>query len=171
MIFLERDGYSSCSSVVLTTSERLNLFTSVLGDEVDARLDPDETAPLDDFLCNVVYAKGKLVVLDEFHFYEADDFLVGLERFLDIWTDLARRLRIVVVCSQRKAGDPVLTRLAAYCQIPDLIWGCQGSDVTIGLADLLRRTCSRADVLELLRAGLGTSTMASVTYRGNKLSL
>jgi hypothetical protein len=171
VIFLERDEYSSCSSVVLTTSERLNLFTSVLGDEADARLDPDDTAPLDDFLCNVAYARGKLVVLDEFHFYEVDDLLVGLERFLDIWPDLARRLRIVVVCSQRKTGDPVLTRLAAYCQIPDLIWDRQGSDVTVELADMLRKTCSRADVLELLRAGLGASTMASFTYRGNKLSL
>ncbi|MGI6032319.1 MAG: hypothetical protein ACOX69_02755 [Coriobacteriales bacterium] len=168
---MERDGYSSCSSVVLTTSERLNLFTSVLGDGVDARLDPDETLPLDDFLCNVACARGKLVVLDEFHFYEVDDLLVGLERFLDIWPDLARRLRIVVVCSQRKAGDPVLTRLAAYCQIPDLIWDCRGGDVTIGLAEMLRKPCSRVDVLELLRAGLGTNTMASVTYRGNKLSL
>lgn len=145
-------GYSPYSCVVLTTPERFNLFSSVLGELVDVRLDPDETAPLERFLESVALSGGETVVLDEAHFYRVDDLLRGLTRYLDGRMPKEHPMRFIVVSSRRKAGDAVLAYLAMYCGIYDLLYDVQRGEVSAGLARLVERTNTRNDILEVFTA-------------------
>lgn len=144
--------YSPYSCVVLTTPERLNLFSSVLGEGADVRLDPDETAPLDRFLEVVALSGGKTVVLDEAHFYRVEDLLGGLTRYLDGGMPKEHPMRFIVVSSRRAPGDGVLAYLAMYCGIYDLIYGAQRAEVTVALGRMLERENTRSDILEVFTA-------------------
>lgn len=144
--------YSPRSCVVLTTPERFNLFSSVLGEEVDARFDPDMTRPLEGMLNVVALSGGRTVVLDEAHFYCARDLVDGLDRYLDGGMCQKHPMRIIVVCSRRKAGDALLAHIAMYDGIYDLIFDAQGAEVTVRLAGLLEKPSSRSDILEIFSA-------------------
>lgn len=144
--------YSPRSCVVLTTPERFNLFSSVLGDEVDVRFDPDMTRPLEDLLMVVALSGGKTVVLDEAHFYSPRDLLEGLDRYLDDGTSARHPMRIIVVSSRRGADDPVLAHLALYDGIYDIVYGVQGAEVSAELARLREKSNSRNDIREIFLA-------------------
>lgn len=136
-------------AVVLTTHERSGYFTSVLGEDIDLRLDPKQDGSLQDDLHNVMVAGGRLVVIDEAHFIDVDDMAYGLEEFVQSEKD-ADRIRIVVVCTQRKEGDALLAFLVAYCGIFDIIYDLAGVDVSLQLIKLLESKSRRSDVLHLL---------------------
>ncbi len=142
--------FSADSCVVLTTPERVNYFSSVLGEEIDLRFDPEATNPLADFLVNVFLSGGKTVILDEAHFYTAGHMLEGIDRYLDEKELKIGTLRLVVVCSRRRSDDPVLLHLASYCGLYDLIWDVSGTDLSVRLSSLLCCPNSRKDVLEIL---------------------
>ena len=57
----------------------------------------------------------------------------------------------MVVCSRRKAGDPVLRELAEYCDIYDIVYDCDYAGIVNGIEKIMRRRNSRLDVLELFR--------------------
>lgn len=136
-------------AVVLTTHERSGFFTAVLGDNIDLRLDPRHIGSLHDVLHNVLVADGSLVVLDEAFFVDVDDLALGLEEFVKHERDF-NRLRIVVVCSHRMKGDPLLAFLVGFCGIFDIIFGTSGVEVSIRLSKLLECANTRIDVIDLL---------------------
>lgn len=138
-------------AVVLTTHERSGYFTSVLGRDIDLRLDPKQGVSLQDDLHNVMVAGGKLAIIDEAHFIDVDDMAYGLEGFVRSEKD-PDRLRIVVVCTQRKEGDALLAFLVAYCGIFDIIYDLAGVDVSMQLIRLLERGNKRVDVLDLVES-------------------
>lgn len=144
--------YSPRSCVVLTTPERFNLFSSVLGEEVDVRFDPEMTRPLDGLLETVALSGGRTVVLDEAHFYTVGDLREGLDRYLD--GPLADRhpMRIIVVCSRRTADDALLAHLALYDGLYDIVFDAQGAEVSARLAELIRRPNQRGDIREIFSA-------------------
>lgn len=145
-------GYSSRSCVVLTTPERFNLFSSVLGDEVDARFDPETTRPLEGLLEAIALSGGETVVLDEAHFYNDRDLEEGLDRYLDGDTARWHPMRFIVVCSRRSADDPLLAHLAMYDGIYDLVFDAQGAEVSACLMRLLERRNRRSDIREIFSA-------------------
>lgn len=142
-------GYSPRSCVVLTTPERFTLFSSVLGEEVDAHFDPELTRPLDELLEMAALSGGRTVVLDEAHFYSLRDLQEGLDRYLD--SEMPRRhpMRFIVVCSRRTAGDPFLAHVAMYDGIYDIVFDAQGAEVSVHLARLLERENRRDDIREI----------------------
>lgn len=135
-------------AVVLTTHERSGYFTSVLGDDIDLRFDPQQGGALHDVLHNVVVAGGKLVILDEAFFIDVDDMALGLERFFTCEKD-PKRLRFIVVCTRRRKGDLLLAFLVMYCGIYNIIYGKSGVDLCIELGRLVERDNTRADVIDL----------------------
>ena len=143
--------------VVLTTHERSGYFTAVLGDDIDLRFNPHQEGALEDVLHNAIVAGGALAIIDEAHFIDADDMAVGLERFFQ---DEAHpeRLRLIVVCTHRQAGDPLLAFLVLYCGIHNIIYGKTGVDVSVELSKLIERDNTRADVLHLAESGRWQAT-------------
>ena len=141
------------STVLLTTPERFGLYEAVIGAGADIRFDPDETQPLDAFLCNCARSGGRLVILDEAHFIEAAALARGLSGYLDDAALPSRPLDFIVVCAEREPGDRLLSFLATYCGIYDIIYACEGPRVTVELARLLKAPNQRRDVLELIRPG------------------
>lgn len=144
--------YDECDVVVFTTHERAGYFTPVLGENIDLRLDPRQGPRLCEHLHNIVLAGGRLVVLDEAFFMDIDDLAMGLERFL-IDDECSGSLRIIVVCTKRRAGDLLLAFLVMYCGISDIIYGKEGIGVSIHLSQMLKRDSSKKDVVELIEAG------------------
>ena len=144
--------WGPCGAVVLTTHERSGYFTSVLGHDIDLRLSPRHGFELDDALHNVVVAGGKLVVIDEAFFVDADDMALGLERFFENEAH-PERLKIIIVCTHRKEGDALLAFLVMYCGIFNIIYDKSGVDLSIELIKLIRRGNTRSDVLHLAQAG------------------
>lgn len=137
-------------AVVLTTHERSGYFTSVLGDDIDLRFDPQQGGALHDVLHNVVVAGGKLVILDEAFFIDVDEMALGLERFFTHEKD-PKRLRFIVVCTRRGKGDLLLAFLVMYCGIYNIIYGKSGIDLSIELSRLIERDNTRADVIDLVQ--------------------
>lgn len=145
------------SICVLTTSERMDLFRAAVGADADFWLDPLKTDALADFLCNALGSGGRVVVLDEEHFVTADVMCSGLQRFLDEPAYNAHRLRIIVVCSRRKAGEPLLSFLAMYCGIYDVLYDVDGPELSVRLQRLVAHPNRRSDVLELVTGTLAGS--------------
>lgn len=144
-------------AVVLTTHERCGYFTSVLGENIDLRLNPRREGPLADILHNVIVAGGNLVIIDEAFFIDVDEMARGLEAFVEHEND-AERLRIIIVCTQRHEGDDFLAFLVGFCGIYDIIYGVRGVGVSVRLSKLLLRRNTRADVLNLVQL-LGWQSM------------
>lgn len=147
-------GYSPRSCVVFTTPERFNLFSSVLGEDVDVRFEPELSRPLDAVLETVALSGGRTVVLDEAHFYQVQDMLEGLDRYLGSSLARSHDMRFIVVCSRRVADDAVLAHLAMYCGIYDLVYGVQGADVSVAIERLIDEPNGRQDVLDVLDASV-----------------
>lgn len=145
-------SYESIGTVVLTTHERSGYFTSVLGDDIDLRCSPYRDVTLHNLLHNTLVAGGSLAVIDESFFMDADEMALGLERFFLEETH-PERLRLIVVCTQRKAGDPLLAFLVMYCGIYNIIYGKTGVGVSVELERLASRDNTRADVLHLAEVG------------------
>lgn len=124
----------------------------MLGDDVDLRFNPHQEAHSKTVLHNTIVAGGTLAIIDEAHFIDADDMAVGLERFFQEEPH-PERLRLIVVCTHRQAGDPFLAFLVLYCGIHNIIYGKTGVDVSIELSRLIERDNTRADVLHLAESG------------------
>ena len=119
---------------VFTTNERVQLFQAALGLEPDFRCDYEKCPVLFDELFNLGAAGGQLAILDEDFFVDVEGMLSGVRSYVDDSEACAQGLALMVVCSRRKAGDPVLRELAEY-----------------GIEKIMRRRNSRLDVLELFR--------------------
>ena len=139
-------------AVVLTTHERSGYFTSVLGDDIDLRFDPHHGGTLDTVLHNTIAAGGSLAIIDEAFFVDSDDMAMGLESFFREESN-PERLKLIIVCTHRDAGDVFLAFLVMYCGIYNIIYGKTGIDVSIALDRLIRRDNTRVDVLHLAEAG------------------
>lgn len=140
---------------VLTTSERVDLFRAAVGVEADFWLNPLKTGALDDFLHNLQMSGGQVVILDEEHFVTIDVMCSGLQRFLDDPAVSQGRLRIIVVSSRRRAGNPLLSFLVTYCGIYDVLYGVDGPEMSACLRGLIERPNRRVDVLELIAGSAG----------------
>ena len=151
---MQTNLFAPSSTVLLTTPERFGLFSSVLGAGIDVRLDPDETCPLHDFLCNCAGSGGSLVVLDEAHFIDGAAMARGLGAYLDDAAVPAGSLSFMVVCSQRAPGDSLLAYIAAYCGVYDIICDCDGAALTSALSHLLGSPNTRHDVVDLIAGDL-----------------
>lgn len=138
--------------VVLTTHERSSLYLPLVGERADIRFDPRRELSLEDLLHNIVVAGGALVVIDEAFFRCADDMAMGLERFV-CQNPRSERLKLIVVCSHRSPGDRLLAFLVMYCGIYNIIYDRDGSDISLSLADLMRRDNTRKDVIGLIEMG------------------
>lgn len=138
--------------VVFTTHERTGYFTSVLGDDIDIRLSPKRGFLLQNSLHNILVAGGALVVIDEAFFMDIDDLALGLERFF-VSEKHAQRLKLILVCTHRKAGDIFLAFLVLYCHIYNIIYDKTGVDVSISLLELIDRDNTFYDVSELADRG------------------
>lgn len=149
VMFLQEGAFSSDTAVVLTTHERFAYFSAVFSEEVDARFNPKKDPPLDDLLHNVIVAGGKTVIIDEDYFMNHLDLVHGLERFVDNEVE-RERLDIFVVCSTRHAGDRLLAFLVMYCGIYNIVFGKQGSEITLSLGSLLKKKRARHEVRELV---------------------
>lgn len=147
---MNRMLHSSDAIVVLTTEERFGLFAPVVGTGADARFDPGQTRPLHDFLVNCASSGAQLVILDEAHFIKVEDMVDGLQEYLDDPDVPATSLGIIVVCSGRGPGDKLLSYLATYCGVYDIVYGVEGAELSAALGALLRRPNTRRDVLELV---------------------
>lgn len=139
-------------AVVLTTHERSSLYLPMVGEQADIRFDPCREPPLEDLLHNVVVAGGALVIIDEAFFRSADDMAMGLQRFV-CQNPRSERLRLIVVCSHRSPGDRLLAFLVMYCGIYNIIYDRTGTDISMGLADLMRRDNTRKEVIDLIEMG------------------
>lgn len=144
--------YESSGAVVLTTHERSGYFTSVLGEDIDMRFDPRNGFVLQNVLHNTLVAGGRLAILDEAFFMDTDEFARGLECFFR-HEEQSHRLKLIVVCTHRAAGDFFLAFLVLYCHIYNIIYGKSGVEVSIGLIDLMRRDNTFHDVVHLAEQG------------------
>lgn len=144
--------YDPKTACVLTTVERADIFRAAVGVEADFRLKPTQTFSLADFLYNFQTAGGRVAVLDEEHFLTSDILSRGLRQFLDNGDFNSEKLRLIVVCSRRKADAAMLSFLVAYCAIYDVLYDVDGAELTASLKVLLHRRNERADVLELVNA-------------------
>lgn len=142
----------SSGAVVFTTHERMGYFTSVLGDDIDVRLNPRRGFLLQNSLHNILVAGGGLVVIDEAFFIDIDDLALGLEEFF-VSERHAQRLKLILVCTHRKVGDIFLAFLVLYCHIYNIIYDKSGVDVSIGLLELIDRDNTFFDVSELADRG------------------
>lgn len=138
--------------VVLTTHERCGYFTAALGHDIDLRMNPKREPPLDDLLHNVIVAGGRLAIIDEAFFVSVDDLALGLERFIREEVR-PERIRLIVVCTQRHAGDAFLAFLVMYCGVFDIIYEKSGVEVSMELIRLLEKGNTRSDVLHLVEMG------------------
>ncbi|MGN0059390.1 MAG: hypothetical protein ACI362_02735 [Coriobacteriales bacterium] len=140
---------------VFTTNERVQLFQAALGLEPDFRCDYEKCPVLFDELFNLGAAGGQLAILDEDFFVDVGRMLAGVRSYVDDSEACAQGLALVVVCSRRKAGDPVLRELAEYCDIYDIVYDCDYAGIVNGIEKIMRRQNSRLDVLELFRRDFG----------------
>lgn len=136
-------------AVVLTTHERSSFFTSVLGDDIDLRLNPKQLGPLDDVLHNIIVAGGTFVIIDEAFFMDVDDMALGLERFFTSEAN-PHRLKIIVVCARRKKDDVLLSFLVGFCGIYNIIYDASSVEMSIRLCSLLERDNARTNVIDLI---------------------
>ena len=137
--------------VALTTPERADLFRSALGAGADLRFDPHESEALCEFIFACAASGCRLLVLDEAHFIHASDMANGVQRYVDDPRMQAGRPDIVLVCSQRQTGDWLLAFFAAYCGIYDIVYACEGGELTAALADVVAHPRLRKDVVHLIR--------------------
>lgn len=144
--------YESSGAVVLTTHERSGYFTSVLGEDIDLRFDPRNGFMLQNVLHNTLVAGGRLVIIDEAFFMDTDELARGLECFFR-HEEQSHRLKLIVVCTHRAAGDFFLAFLVLYCHIYNIIYDKSGVEVSIGLIDLMRRDNTFRDVVHLAEQG------------------
>jgi hypothetical protein len=142
--------YSSDSITVITFPERADIFRSVVGSKADFKLKPTVTVPLDEFLTMVSINHGKLVIIDEAHFVNTNDFKDGIKRYVDNPSNTNKSLRLIFVCANRKPGDELLSFLSAYCSFYDIIYNTEGSDISLKLKHLINNPNSRVDILELI---------------------
>lgn len=140
---------------VFTTNERVQLFQAALGLEPDFRCDYEKCPVLFDELFNLGAAGGQLAILDEDFFVDVGRMLAGVRSYVDDSEACAQGLALMVVCSRRKAGDPVLRELAEYCDIYDIVYDCDYAGIVNGIEKIMRRQNSRLDVLELFRRDFG----------------
>lgn len=136
---------------VFTTNERVQLFQAALGLEPDFRCDYEKCPVLFDELFNLGAAGGQLAILDEDFFVDVEGMLSGVRSYVDDREACGQGLALMVVCSRRKAGDPVLRELAEYCDIYDIVYDCDYAGIVNGVEKIMRRQNSRLDVLELFR--------------------
>lgn len=141
----------SGAAVVFTTHERSGYFTAILPDDVDMRFTRDGTLPFEDELHNIVVAGGSLAIIDEAHFPEPDDMALGLERFVRRQGN-ARRLKIIVMSTERQEGDMLLAFLVTYCGIFNIVYGMHGVNVVAELNHLLAHDNTWEDVMDLADA-------------------
>lgn len=144
--------YESSGAVVLTTHERSGYFTSVLGEDIDIRFDPMNSLMLQNVLHNTLVAGGRLVIIDEAFFMDTDELARGLECFFR-HEEQSHRLKLIVVCTHRVAGDFFLAFLVLYCHIYNIIYDKSGVEVSIGLIDLMKRDNTFCDVVHLAEHG------------------
>ena len=149
---MDASHHDSNGAVVLTTHERSGYFTSVLGDDIDLRFNPNHEGALENVLHNTIAAGGNLAIIDEAFFIKADDMATGLESFFRQESH-PERLKFIVVCTHREVGDVLLAFLVMYCGIYNIIYGKSGIDVSIDLGRLMERDNTRSDVLHLAEAG------------------
>lgn len=164
-------AYPRGSIVVLTTEERVHLFRTALGDDVDAHFDPQDTAPLRDFMSNCANSGGKLIVLDEAHFIRVEDMVDGVQEYLDDPFASSPFLDVMIVCPEREAGDRLLAYCATYLGIYQIVYGCDGSELVASVAETAARPCTRRDVLPLIcggRPGASANAGASSQRRVEK---
>lgn len=140
---------------VFTTNERVQLFQAALGLEPDFRCDYEKCPVLFDELFNLGAAGGQLAILDEDFFVDVGGMLAGIRSYVDDREACGQGLALMVVCSRRKAGDPVLRELAEYCDIYDIVYDCDYPGIVNGIETIMRRRNSRLDVLELFRRDAG----------------
>lgn len=139
------------SIVALTTPERADLFRSVLGAGADLRFDPHESEALCEFIFAAAANGCQLLVLDEAHFIHASDMANGVQAFVDDPRAQAACPAIVLVCSQREAGDWLLAFYATYCGIYDIVYACEGGELAATLADVVAHPRQRGDAVHLIR--------------------
>lgn len=139
-------------AVVLTTHERSGYFTSVLGENIDLRFDYRQGSALQNVLHNTLVAGGNLAIIDEAFFINLDDLAHGLEYFISHEKD-PHRLKIIVVCTHREAGDFFLAYLVMYCSVYNIIYGKSGVEVSLNLMELIKRENSFCDVAHLAKNG------------------
>lgn len=137
---------------VFTVAEHSDLFRIVVGSEADIRINPFETVLLDHELGNIARAGGRLVILDESHFFGVEHLAEGLKLHLDRLGVRPDKPRIVLFCPQRKAGDRWLGFFAGYLDIYDIVYDADIGEAALKLAGLLRRRNERSDVLGLLES-------------------
>lgn len=158
-------GIASDSIVVLTTLERVELYRSVLGDDIDARHDARETTPLDAFMNMCASSGCGLFVIDEAHFVRPEDMLEGIEAYVDDTCPRKREPRLVIVCSERHAGDRMLARYATYCGIYDIVCGCDGAELSAEIANVAHRPRTRREAIAIIR-GDPKLTLAAIAPTG-----
>ena len=129
--------HSSDSIVVLTTSDRCDIFRAAVGSGADLRFDPVQTVPLESFLVNIRLGGATLCVIDEEHFYSEKDMRTGIDAYLDDPMGEPSDLRLLLVCSKRKPGDDLLRHYVGYCGIYDIICDCDGAEITSRLSSML----------------------------------
>lgn len=140
---------SFSSVVVFTTPERLDIFQSVFGQEADYRLDARGSVPFTGSLKNAAVAGGEMVVVDEKHFLNAQDMLAGIYEFTNGYYKPRTPFRIIVVCADRAPGDALLTHLAAFCGVLDIIYNASRADTVLRLKEIVERPNGRYDVRDL----------------------
>ncbi len=143
--------YEPYAVTVLTTEERCDFFRAAIGEKADFHFDPYDAIPLHLFLTNVALSAGSAVVLDEDYFLSTDSMMRGLRDFLDDAARPARELRLVLVCSHRKAGDALLRRVVSYFGIYDVVYDCTVREAAHETARVLASPNRRVDVLELFQ--------------------
>lgn len=143
---------ASDSVTVFTTPERADVFKAVFGEAAHYRFDPFETAPLADSLANLAIAGGSVAVIDERHCLSAESMYAGIADYVDSSLGYSKSLRIIAVCPDRKPGDELLTGLAAFCGVHDIIYNKAKSEVVLELERVWNKPNKRYDVKELLDA-------------------
>lgn len=138
----------SSSVVVFTTHERSGYFTSVLGENIDLKLHSHNCSMLENVLHNALIAGASLVIIDDAAFLNLDDLAEGLGRFL-VYEKHPQKLKLIVVCTRRVAGDSFLAYLVTYCRIYNIIYGKSGVEVSLSLCELMKRENTFNDVIKL----------------------
>ncbi len=147
--------YEPYAVTVLTTEERCDFFRAAIGEKADFHFDPYDAMPLHLFLSNIALSAGRAVVLDEDYFLSADSMVRGLHDFLDDAARSTRELRLVLVCSRRRAGDALLRHMVGYFGIYDVVYDCTAGEAAHETARVLASPNRRVDVLELLQGAQG----------------
>ena len=148
--------YPSSAIAVFTTVERYDYFSAAVGVEADFRLDPRASIPFELELTNLAGAGAAAVVIDDAHFMSVADMVSGIAAFLNNPAHQSSKMRLIVVCPHRMPGDIWLSYLAGYCGVYDIIFNCEGVQITMALLRLLDRPNTRLDVLDILESGWNT---------------